>query len=504
MPAEGATRPGPADRLTGWLFRGRVGPGLVALMGALSFAGLLTVGKLFNDGDTYWHLATGRWILEHHAVPKADSFSYTFAGQPWHAHEWLSELVMWLAFRAGGWNGLHLLFAAALGVTALAMGKAMSRWLPVGLWMMILAFGLGLGAPSFLARPHLLALPFLAIWLAELLAARRARRAPGLWLLPLMLIWANLHGSYVLGLGLAAAFGFEALIATWRAPRQTLLTWGAFGLGALAAGLANPFGLSGLLFPLQVQAMSSLPMISEWRSPEFSHLSLFEVAILEALFFCLWRGVKVPPLRLLVLLGFFHLALEHARHQIVFGVVAALLLAEPFARASSGGIPDEGEAPRRASRVLAAAAAVLVVLAAGWRLATPSIRTTSLNVPVAALAAVPPELARRPVFNAYGLGGYLIFKGVRPYVDGRGDMYGDAFLRNYMVMTRPKLSVLRAELDRRAIDWVIVTAGEPVVGALDGMPEWRRLHSDYYAVVFVRRSAAAELKLPEGAAAPAR
>ncbi len=487
----------PIDRMMRWLFTARVGPGLIAAGGALAFLAVLTSGRLFNDGDTYWHLATGRWILEHQAVPRVDSFSYTFAGRPWHAHEWLSELIMWSAFAAGGWNGLQLLFAGAFGVTAVAIGRAMSRWLAVGPWMLALGLGLAVGAPSFLARPHLLALPFLAIWLAELLAARQARRAPSPWLLVVMLAWANMHGSYVLGLGLAGVFGLEALLATWRSPRRTLVGWGVFGLALIAVGLANPFGLSGLMFPLQVQSMSSLPMISEWRSPDFSRLRAFEIAILLTLFACLWRGVRVPPLRLIVLLGFLHLALAHMRHQMVFGVVAALLLAEPIARAAAAGIPQPIDRAGKVSRGLTFAALAVVLAAGAWRMATPSVRVDGLNVPISALAAVPPDLAKRPVFNAYGMGGYLIFKGVRPYVDGRGDMYGDAFLRTYMLVTRPKLAALREELDRRSIDWVIVTAGEPVVGALDGMPEWRRLHSDHYAAVFVRRTAADALNLAD-------
>src|SRR5262245_28551789 len=97
MGTTATTRPAPTgpagavDRLFDWLLRGIPGPGVVAFCGLAAFAGLLSVTAIFNDGDTFWHLATGEWILRHGAVPTKDPFSYTFAGGPWQAHEWLAE-----------------------------------------------------------------------------------------------------------------------------------------------------------------------------------------------------------------------------------------------------------------------------------------------------------------------------------------------------------------------------------------------------------------------------
>src|SRR3954469_12826886 len=71
---------------------------------------------LLNDGDTYWHIRAGEWMLAHRAVLRADVFSATAAGAPWHTQEWLAEIVMALSWR-GGWAGIHLLFAAAAALT---------------------------------------------------------------------------------------------------------------------------------------------------------------------------------------------------------------------------------------------------------------------------------------------------------------------------------------------------------------------------------------------------
>ena len=85
------------------------------LLGLAVFALAAFSPAALNDGDTWSHLATGEWILAHGAIPRVDPFSFSFAGQPWTAHEWLAELVMALAFRAAGWSGVALLTGAAAG-----------------------------------------------------------------------------------------------------------------------------------------------------------------------------------------------------------------------------------------------------------------------------------------------------------------------------------------------------------------------------------------------------
>src|ERR1700761_547495 len=90
--------------------------------GLAGFALACFAPQLFNDGDSWWHLAAGQWMLAHGAVPKSDIFSFTMAGKPWDAQEWLSEILMALVFRLpsplGGWSGLHLLFGFAIGAAA--------------------------------------------------------------------------------------------------------------------------------------------------------------------------------------------------------------------------------------------------------------------------------------------------------------------------------------------------------------------------------------------------
>lgn len=505
-PASDALSPGRVDRFSSWLFSGASGPRLVAICGFVAFVAVLSVSKIFDDGDTYWHLATGDWILNHRAIPTTDPFSYTFAGAPWQAHEWLSEVLMALVFRAGGWSGLAILFAAAVGATALIVAAYLRRWLAPGPLMVALGFALACGAPSLLARPHLLALPILAAWVAGLIRAREEGRAPSWGLAPLMLVWANLHGSFILGLALIGPFALEALVENRHRLWPTLRDWGLFSLAALALALATPHGLEGLIFPLKVTGMTSLPIIVEWRSADFSKLGVFEIVLLEVLFLCFWRGVQVPVVRLLLLLGLLHMALQHVRHQPTFALVAAMLLAQPLVRAKNRPLEPtlRMEVSRRAA-VLAAVVLGLAVFALGAaRLASTIVRVDGVNSPVSALAAVPPDLARQPVFNTYSFGGYLIFKGVRPYVDGRADMYGDAFVRRYFNLNRANAAALERELEVRHVAWTILHPASPAVAVLDALPGWRRLHADRFAVVHVRLRPGASSRPPgaEGTAKP--
>jgi hypothetical protein len=336
-------------------------------------------------------------------------------------------------------------------------------------------------APSLLVRPHLLALPVLALWSSELLAARDAGRRPALWLAPLMLLWANLHGSYVFGFVVMAPLALEALVAgpdRWRVVRG----WGLVGVAALAAAFVNPLGVEGVVQPLSIMTMGTLNAIVEWRAADFSHVTPFELSLLATLFVCLGHGVRAPALRLALLLLVLHMALQHQRHQIVLAVIGALVLAEPLGRAFGRG----EAAPPRLPRGAWIAAAVALVLLAGVRLAIPAVRGDGVTTPASALAHVPPALRSRPVLNSYGFGGYLIFEGVRPFIDGRADMYGDDFFARQQAIVAGDPAAVDRAFAQYGVAWTILAPREPLVRVLDKRPGWRRLYADRYAVVHVR------------------
>lgn len=442
-------------------------------------AGALLAGflpQIFNDADTWWHLAAGDWIIVHRAVPVRDVFTFTFVDTPWNAHEWLSEVLMAGAFATGGWAGLHILFALAAGVTAATVAGALRKRMDFVPAVLVSVLGLACIAGSLLARPHILALPLLAIWTSALVEARERGTAPPLWLAAVMLAWANLHGSFAFGLALAIALGIEAVLTE---RRQTAKAWAAFVAIGMLAALSNPQGLEGLLFPVRLLVMPGLATIGEWGPTDFSRPSPFLLALLGMILVLMTGKVRLPLSRAILIAALIYLALSHTRHVMLFAVAAPLLAAPALGAVWPAG---NQETPRWLLPVLAALP--LILLAA--RLIIPDVRSEDRVTPLAALAQVPPRLRAQPVLNAYDYGGYLIHQGVKVFIDGRTDMYPASFLKNDDQLAAGDPKAISATLARYNIAWTIYPSGSRSAAVLDRLPGWHRLYADANAVVHVR------------------
>jgi len=230
--------------------------------------------------------------------------------------------------------------------------------------------------------------------------------------------------------------------------------------------------------------LQELDNIYEWRATDFSTLQPLELVLLTGLYVSLSRGARLPTVRLLLLLGLLHMALAHTRHQMLAGFIAPLLIAEPLGKSLSPG----AMAPAAARRGWAAAGLLLAVCLATLRLALPVVIGDGPAAPVSALSHVPPSLAAQPVFNDYGFGGFLIFSNVRPFIDGRVDMYGDKFVSLYASVTHPDKAALEQTFQLYSVRWTILDPSNPAVSLLDALPEWCRLYADQFAVVHVRSS----------------
>lgn len=456
-----------------------VSPALVFALfaGLAAFALAAFSPGLLNDADTYWHIRAGEWMVAHRQVLRADIFSYTAAGTAWHTQEWLAEVLMALAWTIKGWAGIHLLFAVCTGLTAGAVGFFVRQRVALVPALLTVVLGLACVTGSLLARPHMLALPLLALWTTGLAAAREKDRGPSWWLLTIMPLWANLHGSFAFGLALAGALAIEAVMdSTDR--KKAVTGWGLFLLAAALSAMITPFGFQTLVFPFKLSGMQGLGHIGEWEPTDFSHVSAFALALLTALVMLGSGKVKVPLVRLLLLAGLVWLALSHARHQMLLGIAAPILLAPALKKTW----PAEEQPP---SPLLAIIAAVLLLAMTSARLAVPETQRDGPVTPTAALAHVPRFVRETPVLNDYAFGGYLIWNGVKPFIDSRADLYGDIFLQNYSDIVSPDKDALAATLAFHHVRWTIFSAQAPVVKLLDATPGWRRFYSDKLAVVHV-------------------
>jgi hypothetical protein len=220
--------------------------------------------------------------------------------------------------------------------------------------------------------------------------------------------------------------------------------------------------------------MKSLPLIQEWRSSSLSDDLLFFVALVAIAGLAAMKVRNLSLIRLLLIAGLAAMAVLHSRHQPLFLMTAALLLARTMAASA--------KPPRLMAPLAIGLAAVSLV-----RLALPLERTDSATYPASAIAQLPAELRSQPVFNSYGLGGPLILAGIRSYIDGRADMYGDDFTADHNAIVMGDKGRFNRAVDRSGIRWTILQQGSPLIAVLDNDPRWRRIYADRWAVVHERR-----------------
>ncbi len=468
----------------GWLTAGMT-PLYVAVF---VYVLMLCLGaRLLVDPDTYFHIAAGDWIWAHHRVPSVDPFSTTMRNQPWVAHEWLSELILAAVYHSGGWVGVVATTAGAISVAYLLLTRLLGQILSTVATLLAIIPSFVLASPHLLARPHVLAMPLLVAWLGGLVRARDKGVAPSYLLLPVMMLWANLHGGFVIGLALVGAYGLEAVLAAphWLQRRHVAVSWSVFLVASALASLTTPYGINGPLFAFHLSSLTySLSVVSEWRGTDFGSFQPLELWILALLALGFVLRLRLPLVKLLMLLGLVHLSLVHRRNTDLLAFIGPILLARPVTQAvretAARGAPIGPPLRHYLAGLLAVAVATSVGL---WHGITHDDQRLA---PTHALAAASAAGLTGPVFNMYGFGGYLIFAGIPPFIDGRIDLYGDAFVHDYIDAISAKDHVLWDLLDRYKIEWTLLEPQQTAVIELDHSPDWERVYTDANAVIHRR------------------
>ena len=485
----------PASTSRGW-----VSFPLLVTLGVLAWG--LLAGNVFLDGDPYWHLAVGKWIVSHRAVPTTEFYSFSMRGIPWTAHEWLSEVVMYGTFQLGSWRALQILVSLCFAVTAGYMMRfLLDRMEPVYA-IAACAVCLGVTYSHFMGRPHVFVWPIVVVWVGELVKAGERRTAPSWWLLPMLVGWANLHASFTLALGFAGALAADAVMQeSSSAARLTVARrWAPFLLASGVAVLINPRGIGAITHAFGVMQMKeTLNVIGEWRSADFHEFQVWLLWLALVVAAGVTGRLRLSPIRALFILGLIYLALKHQRYHSLCGLVSPFILAAPL----GVGVRSAADATRTNAATLDSVFAYLARPARGIAVILTGIVSAALIAAVHGTLPREPQKSVRPdaalaafartgvtghVLNAYVLGGYLIFKGVPVFIDGRADMYGDPFMKetgDALSLRKPR--AFENLLAKYRIAWTLLGPETPAVELLDHLPAWQRIYGDSVAVVHVRR-----------------
>jgi hypothetical protein len=465
-------------------------------------------GPALLDGDTLWHIKAGEIMLQRGTILTTDIFSHTVHGQPWIAHEWLSEIIMALIHSWAGIPGVTVFYFLLV---------AMSFWFLFLLaepydnpWLAIFCISIALA----LAQMHILARPHIFTWffgtLTLLLLTRGGRLV--YFLPPITALWANLHGGFVLGLVLQGLFllgyalerGLNTFFPSqWRflireRQREILVLL----LSIAAVGL-NPFGYKLLIFPFQVSAGIFSTAIEEWLGPNMQEDWPFRIFVLFIIFLLFLRGQEIRWTNRIFVLFFLDQAMVHRRHIALAGIFLTPFFLEilhpwfdqALARLRKG--PEKPQVPlsRITAPVLTILAAVIVM--AGGASASPSLKSAYQKlfpIPQKYSPAAIDYLKEHPppgkMLNEDDLGDYLIYT-LGPdfpvFIDGRLDMYGQKIIEDYIKMSQVGTDT-NSLLRSYDIGWVIFPKADPLILYLREKKGWKEVYRDEQVSILVHNS----------------
>jgi len=467
-----------------------------------------------KDPDFYWHLKTGEYLVETRSIPRTDIFSTSKFGSEWVTHEWLSELFMYSIFRWLGYAGLIAAFAAIITATFIL---AYRRCKEVAPHPYIAGFALIVGAaatmPTWGVRPQMLSMLFASIFVLVLGDYCRNVRTKAIWsLIPLTVLWVNMHAGYAMGLALIVLTIVSLLTDGLLLPDQSIKkTWPRIRTlclllaGCIGAVCLNPSGTRMYSYPFETLTSSSMMQyIQEWKSPNFHEPMFQALALLFLVTFAALAlsGKRARPGELLMLLVTALATLRSSRNVPFFALLAIPLLAEHswhWVTAQPWGQwftkPETRETGTASALKIVLNGLVLVIIPltlVGLRLGG-SVRnqlpTETETYPAAAVNFMVKEKPPQPIYNEYVWGGYLIWRLYPEYrvnMDGRADVYGDALIEEFLAVHDGETK-WRESLEKQGIRTVLVKPDVPLASLLRQDTGWQNVFEDKGSVIFVRR-----------------
>jgi hypothetical protein len=458
----------------------------LVLLASLAFGALAP--RLLGDSDIGWHIRNGENILASHAITRTDVFSSTMAGHPWFAWEWLYDLLIAGIHHLAGLNGVVFATALLVALTfALLFKLLLARETDMPLAVVLLVLTVGASAVHLFARPHIVSWLLTLIWFQWLDRAEQTGNTRRLYWMPLLtVLWANVHGGFIVGFILLAIFVAAALLH----PRQnrawikSVLTVGGL---SLLASLVNPYG-----YQLHVHVYQYLTNrflmnhIDEFASPNFHGVAqqCFLALLLLSVVALAASREEIRPSRLLVILFAAYSGLYATRNLPVSSMLLTLQIGPLISRATANGPPWLMRCHGFAIRMnkmewrtkghfwpILAVVLGVVMCAGQGKIEGRQIMNAqfdSKRFPVQAADALEHAGAPPTIFAPDYWGGYLIYRfypGMKVVVDDRHDLYGEAFLRRYLAAIH-LIPGWKKLLEEQNVEWVMLPEGSALANGL--------------------------------------
>ncbi len=478
----------------------------------------------FPDPDLWGHLRFGQAALASGHVIARDTYSYSVAGGLWRNHEWLTEIIMAIAYNSLGVVGLKLWKFACVAATMVLMALGLAE---TGASPTIQLNTLGLAAlamvPQNQFRPQLFTFMLLAATLA-LLARDNYRGSAPLWLVvPIMMLWGNLHGGFIIGIATMAVYtgvtGLQDLMVgrgLGRALRLGLIT-----LAGTLATLVSPYGIENWLVVINaLKVHAAHPIIADWQP--LLHAMLREwrlnnvsvvffvcgIVIITAFAITFIRAPRGGDLPLAVIAALVSVAAFAAVRNMPLAMVACaaplarhteLIAARRRNRKLAQGPADVSATPGDRSGVnpwLVAFTAIVLAVVAG--LFSPRLAVEATEYPVGAVAFMRQHDLHGNILGEFGWGQYLIWHlepGSKVFIDGRYDsVYPEAVVNQYLDLSFGNSGALKA-LRAYPHDFVLLPVKAAGRAVMESAPGWQLVYRDGTAVLFARADSAAA-KMP--------
>jgi hypothetical protein len=466
------------------------------IAGLLVVLAFLTVRARFNDPDMWWHLKMGEIVWTTHTIPTTDIFSFTTHHHAWIPHEWLSQVVIFLAYKWGGYSGLMLwlcLFAAAIFIAGyllctLYSGNAKVSFLGALVVFVFATVGLSI-------RPQLIGY-LLLIFELILIHLGRTGNARWFWCLPLLFaIWINCHGSFFLGIILAGIFLFSSffhfrmglLVSERWHPRSRKIFLYALILSAAALFL-NPVGVRQVVLPVDflLHQHVNLDNVQEWQPLQLNgQRGIVFLVVLACIFLLvIMRKSELHLNELLLLAAGVWLAGSHDRMLFVFGILTAPIFSRMLSTSWDNYNPETDRIWPNALLIGISLLIAFLAFPGAGNLAAQAEEKS----PVRAVNFIRAHHLSGPMLNDYTDGGYLIWAMPEHpvFVDGRAEVFEWAGVLQEFGSWATLQTNPNTLLEKYGIQFCLLEADAPMVHVLSLMPNWKSVYSDHHSVIFVR------------------